>query len=48
MCWWCLQSREQFLKLLSDTEDWLYEEGEDESKTVYNEKLEELKVMDCL
>ena len=42
-----LQDREQFLKLLNDTEDWLYEEGEDESKSVYNKKLEELKVMQC-
>ena len=48
MCAGCFQNREQFLKLLNDTEDWLYEEGEDESKTVYNEKLAELKVVDCL
>ena len=41
-----LQDKEQFLKLLNDTEDWLYEEGEDESKSVYNKKLEELKVME--
>lgn len=32
-------------KLLDDTENWLYEEGEDETKTVYVKKLEELKVM---
>ena len=26
------QDKEQFLKLLNDTEDWLYEEGDDEIK----------------
>ena len=31
------------MRLLNDTEDWLYEEGDDETKTVYNKKLEELK-----
>ena len=35
------------MQLLNHTEDWLYEEGEDESKSVYNKKLEELKVMGC-
>ena len=40
-----LQDKEQFMKLLNDTEDWLYEDGEDESKSVYNKKLEELKVV---
>ena len=28
------QDKEQFLKLLNDTEDWLYEEGDDETKSV--------------
>ena len=37
------QDKEQFLRLLNDTEAWLYEEGDDETKTVYNKKLEELK-----
>ena len=37
------QDKEQFLRLLNDTETWLYEEGDDETKTVYNRKLEELK-----
>ena len=31
------------MKLLNDTEDWLYEEGDNETKSVYNKKLEELK-----
>ena len=39
------QDKEQFLRLLNDTEAWLYEEGDDETKTVYNKKLEELKNM---
>lgn len=30
--------------MLSKTEDWLYEEGEDEKKQVYIDKLAELKV----
>lgn len=38
------KDREAFLKLLNDTEDWLYEEGEDVTKSVYIKKLEELKV----
>ena len=33
---------ESFTKLLSDTEDWLYEDGEDETKGVYVAKLEEM------
>ncbi|KAG8452841.1 hypothetical protein GDO86_004580 [Hymenochirus boettgeri] len=32
-----------FLALLTDTENWLYEDGEDQHKQVYIEKLEELK-----
>jgi len=35
--------REAFSSLLSKTEDWLYEEGEDETKSVYVDKLAELK-----
>lgn len=34
---------ESFTALLNDTEDWLYEDGEDETKGVYIAKLEELK-----
>jgi heat shock protein 4 len=36
---------EQFSKLLNDTEDWLYDEGEDETKGVYVAKLAELKAL---
>ena len=35
--------REEFSKLLSETEDWLYDEGEDQAKKVYVEHLQELK-----
>ncbi|KMZ56466.1 Heat shock 70 kDa protein 14 [Zostera marina] len=35
--------RESFTKKLQEVEDWLYEDGEDESKGVYIAKLEELK-----
>ncbi|KAI4355663.1 hypothetical protein L6164_004412 [Bauhinia variegata] len=35
--------REEFTVKLQQVEDWLYEEGEDESKGVYVAKLEELK-----
>ena len=30
--------------MLEDTENWLYEEGEDQNKQVYVDKLAELKV----
>ncbi|ERN03917.1 heat shock 70 kDa protein 14 [Amborella trichopoda] len=35
--------REAFSQKLQETEDWLYDEGEDETKGVYVAKLEELK-----
>ncbi|XP_024979378.1 heat shock 70 kDa protein 15-like [Cynara cardunculus var. scolymus] len=35
--------REAFIAKLQETEDWLYEDGEDETKGVYIAKLEELK-----
>ncbi|KDP37205.1 hypothetical protein JCGZ_06261 [Jatropha curcas] len=35
--------REDFTAKLQETEDWLYEDGEDETKGVYIAKLEELK-----
>ncbi|KAL8056176.1 hypothetical protein ABFX02_04G102700 [Erythranthe guttata] len=35
--------REQFIARLQEVEDWLYEDGEDETKGVYVAKLEELK-----
>lgn len=44
ICHMSLQDRSAFIKLLDDTENWLYEDGEDESKTVYVNKLAELKV----
>ncbi|KZV47883.1 heat shock 70 kDa protein 15-like [Dorcoceras hygrometricum] len=37
------QDREQFISRLQEVEDWLYEDGEDETKGVYIAKLEELK-----
>lgn len=38
-------TRESFSALLNATEDWLYEDGEDESKGVYINKLEELQAI---
>lgn len=35
--------KEQFISKLQEVEDWLYEDGEDETKGVYVAKLEELK-----
>ena len=35
--------REEFTAILQQVEDWLYEDGEDETKGVYVAKLEELK-----
>ena len=35
--------REGFTTILQEVEDWLYEDGEDETKGVYIAKLEELK-----
>ena len=32
------------MRLLTETEDWLYEEGEDQAKQAYVDKLEELMV----
>ncbi len=40
--------RAKFSKLLDDTENWLYEDGEDENKNVYVTKLQDLKVSDNL
>jgi len=39
-----LQDRELFLKQLDDTENWLYEDGECESKQIYTDRLSALKV----
>uniref|UniRef100_A0A8C2MTS4 Heat shock protein 105 kDa n=2 Tax=Cricetulus griseus TaxID=10029 RepID=A0A8C2MTS4_CRIGR len=41
----CQQEHEKFLRLLTETEDWLYEEGEDQAKQAYIDKLEELMKM---
>ena len=38
-------TRESFASLLNATEDWLYEDGEDETKGVYNAKLAELEAI---
>lgn len=40
----CFQDRNSFTLKLEDTENWLYEEGEDQPKQVYIDKLVELKV----
>ncbi|WAQ98137.1 HSP97-like protein [Mya arenaria] len=37
------EDRENFSKLLGDTEEWLYDEGEDQNKQVYIDKLAELR-----
>ncbi|KAG8053154.1 hypothetical protein GUJ93_ZPchr0001g31131 [Zizania palustris] len=37
------EDKELFIAMLQDVEDWLYEDGEDETKGVYVAKLEELK-----
>lgn len=37
------QDREVFMNLLENTENWLYEDGEEQQKSVYVEKLSELK-----
>lgn len=37
------QEREEMSAKLQSTEDWLYEDGEDEIKSVYVAKLAELK-----
>lgn len=39
-----LQARESFVKELHDAEEWLYDEGEDQIKSVYQGKLDSLKV----
>ncbi|XP_051464275.1 heat shock protein 105 kDa isoform X2 [Apus apus] len=39
----CEKDLQGFSALLTETEDWLYEEGEDEAKQVYVDKLEDLK-----
>lgn len=44
-CWrYILQESNQLTIMLEDTENWLYEEGEDQEKEIYQDKLSELKV----
>ena len=43
-CYFLCQAREKFSALLEETEEWLYEDGENQSKKVYQDKLAELKV----
>lgn len=38
------QDKEKFEAKLDDAENWLYDEGEEQSKTVYKDKLASLKV----
>merc|ERR1712146_389843 len=37
--------REEFKKTLGELEDWLYDEGEDQPKNVYNDKLKSLRAI---
>lgn len=39
-----MQDRDNLSLKLEDTENWLYEDGEDQPKQVYIDKLAELKV----
>lgn len=39
-----LQDSNRLTLMLEDTENWLYEDGEDQPKHVYEEKLDALKV----
>ncbi|XP_012601983.1 heat shock protein 105 kDa isoform X2 [Microcebus murinus] len=38
----CEQDHQNFLRLLTETENWLYEEGEDQAKQAYVDKLQDL------
>lgn len=40
----CVQDSNTLTLVLEDTENWLYEEGEDQLKEIYLDKLAELKV----
>lgn len=39
-----IQDLSKLSAILEDTENWLYEEGEDQPKQIYVDKLQELKV----
>lgn len=45
VCVCAIQDRDALSLKLEDTENWLYEDGEDQPKQVYIDKLAELKVM---
>lgn len=38
-----VEDREEISRILQKTEDWLYEDGVDESENIYVEKLKDLK-----
>ena len=42
------QNRTTFASVLVETENWLYDEGDDQNKNVYISKLESLKVCEVL
>jgi len=39
------EDKEKFSKFLTETEDWLYEDGEDETRAVYQARLDDMKAM---
>lgn len=45
LCLYVAQDRDALSLKLEDTENWLYEDGEDQPKQVYIDKLAELKVI---
>lgn len=45
LCLCAMQDRDALSLKLEDTENWLYEDGEDQPKQVYIDKLAELKVI---
>lgn len=45
VCVCAMQDRDALSLKLEDTENWLYEDGEDQPKQVYIDKLAELKVI---
>lgn len=39
------EDKEKFLNLLQTTEDWLYNEGDEQTKSVYSARLDQLKAL---
>lgn len=39
-----LQEHDNFLNKLNQTEEWIYEDGQDQNEAIYKEKLSELQV----